>query len=235
MVRMFSAALAAVVFWMGAAAPTQALSGDAEALAMARRMVEQLGGRETWSRARWVYAREEAWFANRAGPADVEFWRRADGPGQWHRAQGPDWSRAHAWTGSSGWRQRDGVTSDFTTQDLQFVHGWRRGEVYLMYVWLAQERDDLRVQKTGERSFRVLAVQDGANLGEFQVDHAGAPARWRFGFGEDSVDYIYGPLKQFGPIRMPAWGALNDGTFRFFYTDVRLSEADPAVSFDRPN
>lgn len=33
---------------------------------------------------------------------------------------------------------------------------------------------------------------------------------------------------------MPDWGSLSDGSFRFYYTDFRLSTADPPVSFEPP-
>ena len=63
---------------------------------------------------------------------------------------------------------------------------------------------------------------------EVFVDPSGALYRWRYGFGSESVDYVYGPLRDFGPIRAPSWGALSDGSFRFFYTGFRLSASTPS-------
>jgi hypothetical protein len=214
--------------------PAQAMTGDSQAIALARGMIEAMGGRDAWSGAKWMYAREDAWYAARPGPADAQFWRAVDRPAQRARVTGPGWSRESAWTPDSGYRIRDGVRTSMSAEDLQASVGWWRGEIYVMYVKLAREDANLRLITTGERSFRALDARDGVNLGEFFIDAAGALYRWKYGFGADAVEYIYGPLKSFGAIRAPSWGALSDGSFRFFYTDFQLSGAREPGEFKPP-
>jgi hypothetical protein len=216
---------------IAAVAPAYAMTGDADALALARRMIENMGGREAWANARWLYAREEAHYANRASPADAQFWRRLDAPGGRWRIRATGYSRDVVWNQGAGYRVIDGAHAEFSATDLQQEVGWWRGDIYTMYSRLAREDEGLRLTRTGERSFSVLDANDGSFLGEFTVDHNGALSRWRYGFGANAVEYIYGPLRDFGAIRAPSWGALSDGSFRFSYVDVRLVQRDEEVVF----
>lgn len=52
----------------------------------------------------------------------------------------------------------------------------------------------------------------------------------------EPLEYVYGPLQDFGPIRFPAWGAAVDGTWRFEYAAVALdAQAIPAAKLQRPH
>jgi len=105
----------------------------------------------------------------------------------------------------------------------------------VMYHRLAKEDEQLRLVLSSERSFTVLDDATGAHLGVFEVGASGELVRWIRFFGTSRVEYVYGPLKSFGKIKMPDWGTIVDGTFRFYYTDVQLrSEAAPPVSLDAP-
>ena len=211
----------------------QGMKGDSAAITLAKRLIERMGGTALWSKANWLYARERASYANRDSVADVQFWRRTDAPAQWARFSEPD--RESAWTATSGWERNGSQITHYDRARLQQRVGWWAGEIYIMYVRFARDDQNLRLVSTGPLSLTVIDDTDGENLGEFHFGRSGELLRWSKRFGTSAVEYVYGPLKSFGPIRVPDWGTLSDGSFRFYYTDFRLSEIAPNVSFTPPS
>jgi hypothetical protein len=211
------------------------LRGDAAAIALARRMIDQMGDRQAWATARWIYTAERAFYASRPDPVDVAFWRATTVPSEWGRIVTTGLHRLYAWTTTGGWRLLNGERAQYTREQIQERLGWWPGEIYVMYHRLAKEDEALRLVTDGERAFVALDDVTGAHLGRFEVAASGELVRWTHFYGMDRVEYVYGPLKSFGAIRMPDWGALTDGDFRFYYTEVRLrSEPEPPVSLDPP-
>ncbi len=227
--------LAFAVAWLASSGMAQAqMKGDPESVAAAKRIIENMGGAALWSKAKWIYCQERAYYASQPGVSTVEFWRRTDAPAEWAYRTAPNVERRAAWTAQGGWRLRDGVFTQMTKDQMQGALGWWPGEIYVMYARFARDDPGLRLSKLSERSFVVLDDADGRHLGEFHVNTAGELVAWKRSYGTDSVHYVYGPLKAIGPLRVPDWGALHDGSFRFYYTDFRLSEADPPVSLAPP-
>jgi hypothetical protein len=210
------------------------MKGDSAAIAMARRMIENMGGAAIWAEANWLYARENAWFGSLDSVVDAQFWRRTDAPAEWGRLHSPQVRRDYAWTADGGWQRHNGALRHFDRAEMQSRLGWWAGEIYVMYVRFARDDPGLRLVATGPRAFVALDDADGERLGEFHVNSRGELVRWVHRFGTDEEDYIYGPLKQFGPVRVPDWGANADGQFRFYYADFRLSPTPPDVSFTVP-
>ncbi|HYE88975.1 MAG TPA: hypothetical protein VEA16_21640 [Vicinamibacterales bacterium] len=227
------AALLALVF-----TPAPALAefkGDPKAATLARRMMDLMGDRQSWVNARWIYTAERAYFTNRPDPVDVAFWRATQEPAEWARVSTTGFTRASAWTAKGGWEHRNDDKRTYSREEMQNRLGWWPGEIYVMYHRLAKEDEQLRLVLSSERSFTVLDDATGAHLGVFEVGASGELVRWIRFFGTSRVEYVYGPLKSFGKIKMPDWGTIVDGTFRFYYTDVQLrSEAAPPVSLDAP-
>jgi hypothetical protein len=213
-----------------------AASSDKEAVGMARSMVASLGGKEAWASARWLYVREEAYFSDRKQPAVAEYWRRFDEPGYWGRIISPEFSRRGSVTRNGSWREVDGNLSDRTREEHQNQVGWWFRDIYTMYHRLAKEDVSLRLVKSNRllKRFEVINDETGEDLCWFEVDGSGAVVKWSTTFGIVSVEYIYGPLKSFGNIKMPAWGALVDGSFRFYYLAAELRTDSPKPPFEKP-
>lgn len=227
--------LCAVALFAQSSLEAQGLKGDTAAIAMARRLITRMGGDSVWSRANWVYARERAWYASRDSVVDAEFWRRTDAPAEWARLRSSQVDREWAWTATSGWERREGRLTDYDRAQMQSVVGWWPGEIYVMYVRFARSDSTLRLVASGPRAFTALDDRDGQHLGEFHVATSGELVRWIRRHGTNQVEYVYGPLKRIGPISVPDWGTQTSGAFRFYYTDFRLSETPPSVSFARPS
>jgi hypothetical protein len=212
----------------------QGLQGDDEAIAMARAMIERMGGRKMWADAAALHVIEEVHRPNVRLPYRSESWRWLREPNIWWRARSSEHDRSFARTRIQGWDLDDGkLTRLNERQLLQWLGNWPRN-VYVMYYRLAKEDAQLWLVKEQERRFAVLDARSGEKLCVFEVTVGGEILRWSAAFGTNTEEWIYGPLMDFGSIRMPAWGVrLHDG-YRFYYREVKLSSAPPPVSFEPP-
>jgi hypothetical protein len=52
--------------------------------------------------------------------------------------------------------------------------------------------------------------------------------------GDYPIEFIFGPLRRYGNIRVPAWGGFTDGSWRFDMLQARGSVKPPPVSYAPP-
>ena len=216
------------------AADAQGLKGDPEAIALARRMMDQMGERSSWVNATSMHVLEESHPPDALGPLRSESWRMLREPSLWWLTEGPEGRRSFAYTRTQGWRLRDGRLTTVSDFDLRQWRGrWARN-IYVMYHRLAREDPQLWLHKERDRRFLVLDADTGDRLGSFEVAAGGEIVRWASAYGASAEEWLYGPLAAFGDIRMPAWGARVHDGYRFFYRSVALSPQAPPVSFEPP-
>jgi hypothetical protein len=219
---------------MPALAAAQRLRGDAEAIAMARTLIDRMGGHTVWGRATTLHVIEEVHRPDVRLPYRSESWRSFTEPSIWGRSQSSEIDRGFARTRTGGWTA-DGAAIRMLSdlEHRRWLGYWPRN-IYVMYHRLAVEDSTLWLVRRAGRRFAALDARTAENLGEFEVSLAGDLVRWSTAFATENEEWIYGPLTAFGPIRMPAWGArLGDG-YRFSYREVTLSETPPPISFDPP-
>ncbi len=226
-------ATAIAMLALQAAAPAHAdLQGDAAAIALADEMITAMGGHEIWASAHWMYAEERSFSARQKLGLDYKGWRDFRTPQGKHQVESPEVSYKQSWTTNGGWRVLDGAYQEFDADRLAAeVNFWPR-EIYTMYHRFAAGDDGLRLIHVEDRKFAIEDAQTGAPLGSFTVSLEGGPVIWSSGDTDEDVTYVYGPLKSFGPVKMPAWGGQTSGGWRFNYVDVKLyHEAPPADMF----
>ena len=225
-------ALSLVLVWhtaSSAVAPAQGLRGDDDAVAMARRLIDRLGGAERWGRVRALHIVEEVHRADMAEPYRSESWRSLREPSIWFQAAPGGRRRAFARTVSGGWEVRGDSITSLPAADLRRWRGYWPRNIYVMFGRLAREDSLLELSTLGDRRFAVVDAVGGERLGEFELTIDGDLLRWSTAFGLESEEWIYGPLIAFGSVRMPAWGVrLRDG-YRFYYREVTASEMDVAA------
>ena len=215
------------------AAPAHAeLQGDDEAIALANEMMEAMGGRDVWAAANWMYAKERSLSVNHKLPLDYQGWRGLKTPQGSYQVESSEISYKQVWTLEGGWRVLNGEYAEFDAERLAGeVNFWPR-EIYTMYHRFAAGDASLRLIYEEGRKFRVEDAQTAAPLGVFTTSLEGGPVVWSSGDTDDDVTYVYGPLKSFGPIKLPAWGAQTGGDWRFTYVDAKLhNDAPPADMF----
>ena len=212
------------------------LKGDAEAVELAKRMIESIGGKELWARARTLYVIEKSRHPRYGDGLMSEFWRDLQVPQERFSIQNENMDYSKGWTEKGGWTVSKGdlqlkTAEEVATEELRY---WP-GEIYVMYHRLAREDPTIRLSRgEDEGQFAAWEDESGRKLGTFWVNVEGEMYRWRHGDENDLTEYIYGPHTLFGNISFPAWGTMYDGSWSFDYVEVRLFETPPPVSFDPP-
>lgn len=205
------------------------LQGDEAAIALADEMVTAMGGHEIWASAHWMYAEERSFSGRQKLGLDYKGWRDFRTPQGKYQVASPEISYKQSWTTKGGWRVLDGEYQEFDAERLAAeVNFWPR-EIYTMYHRFAAGDETLRLIHIEGRKFVVEDAQTAAPLGSFTVSLEGGPVIWSSGDTDEDVTYVYGPLKAFGPIKMPAWGGQTSGGWRFNYVDAKLFHEAPPV------
>jgi hypothetical protein len=219
--------LAIVLMTLGAATATvtraeETIGGAPEALAAVDRLLERLGGRAVWTRARSLHVRERAWHPRYGGPIQADFWRDLDRPAYHSRLTGPGIERVTVWDARSGWHLRDGQLTPMSGPELAAeIDGWKQTP-YRIYRQLALRDSELLVELEADRL--VVLDRQGRTLCWFVLDASGAPLKWGNVFRGEMNEHTYGPLVPFGSFRMPAWGTSADASWRFEYVAIDGSE-----------
>lgn len=220
--RLLRLVSALALFGIAAPVVNADLQGDEAAIGLANKMVAAMGGKEIWANAVWMHVKERSHAPNQRLPLAHEAWRGLQVPKARYTTENADVSYRQAWDTKAGWRVLNGDYLQFDEDrhggEVDF---WHR-EIYTMYHRFAAGDEALKLTSTGERGFKVEHAETGAPLGTFTVSADGGILVWSSGSGEDDVTYVYGPLKSFGAIKLPAWGAQTNGGWRFNYLDATL-------------
>lgn len=210
------------------------LNATDEAIDAAERLVAAIGGEEIWANARTVYVEEKAWPPSLDHMIVEEVWRDVNKPRQFFRLKGFKTERGvseRAFDENQGWIHNS--LDEFRVMEAE-EHArevlFAFGDVYIMYHRLAAGDSNLNLT-IDDNSRLVIKGVDGQNLGWFELDVNGAPMRWGLDTGEESVEYVFGPLKDFGNVRFPAWGAATDSSWRYEYIAVEVTDQAPPISF----
>lgn len=208
------------------------LQGDEEAIALADQLVESIGGKELWSRIRTLHVFEQSRSLKGDGIMG-EFWRDLQVPRERYTLTNRDGLVVEFWWDHRGvWQFINGERNGELPHNLhEIVTAYWPGEIYVMYHRLAKGDSAVRLEKNEDNSFTAFDKKLDRRLGTFWINNDGEMYRWRH---DDGTEYIYGPHKKFGDISFPDWGTQVDGSWSFYYTEVRWSEDEPPVSFDPP-
>lgn len=234
MIRVLLSALCLTVFTTH---PVLAeLQGDPEAIALAERMIENIGGKERWSTVRTLYVIEKSRHPKYGDGLISEFWRDLQVPQERYSIQNENVEFSKGWTEEGGWTVAGGKLTPKTREQVaaEELKYWP-GEIYVMYHRLAKGDPSVRLAK-GEEDDQFIAWEDksGQKLGTFWVNVDGDMYRWRHGDESDLTEYVYGPHVDFGDISFPAWGTMYDGSWSFSYVEVRALDTPPPISFEAP-
>ena len=202
-----------------------ALQGDDTAINLANQMIEAMGGRQIWANAIWMHVKERSFAPSQPRALNHEAWRGLQVPTARYTTRNDDIDYLQAWDLNTGWRVRNGEYLQFDEERHRGETDFWHREIYTMYHRFAAGDEVLRLISTGDRAFRVEHAETGDPLGSFSVSAEGGVLVWSSGDTEDDVTYVYGPLKSFGAINIPAWGAQTNGGWRFNYLEATLHQS----------
>jgi len=157
-------------------------------------------------------------------------WRDLQRPNQRIEMQSPSAPFVWVFSEGGGWVERDGATRELSDAGRLSALGFWPYDFYTMLHRFAAADPHLVLSLETPRRVRVRSGI-GEDLGWWEIDSRGALLRWGAMSDGEPLEYVYGPIRSFGAINFPAWGAATDGSWRFDYTTVTVSPApiDPAL------
>ena len=209
------------------------MKGNAEAIALADQMIESIGGKELWAKIKTLYIIEKSRTPGQGDGIVGEFWRDLTAPRETFTLKGRAFSFQRTWTAEGGWQVLNGAFRLKTKEEIagEELPYWY-GEIYVLYHQLASDDERLRLELgEDDRQFTVYLDETGRRLGDFWLNVDGDMYRWRH---DDGTEYIYGPHRQFGDISFPDWGTQVNGSWSFYYVEVRGFTTPPPVTFGPP-
>jgi hypothetical protein len=187
-------------------------------------LLEALGGRPVWAEARAVHTRERVLVPAFPDPIVSDVWRSLREPGEMARITGVGVDRTFAWDARGGSGVKEGEHYRFGEDRMRDELAFWPVHLYTIYHRLAAGDDSLSVG-AGENGSVVLEdTQTGVYLGGLRVSARGEPMWWNGRTAYNDETYVYGPLGDYGSLRMPRWGASTNGQWRYELLDFELDE-----------
>ncbi len=224
------AGIISILLLAGSAAAADApLKGDPRAVASIERMLERLGGRAAWAGARTLQLEYRVWRTDPDESLTELAWRDLRKPNQRIELTNSSQPVVWAFTPSGGWAHRRGeVVSIPPERHAEALEFWPYDFYTIIRLFAV---GDPRINLEFSEPRRVVVKSSaGADWGWWEIDATGQPLKWGATSGDEVLEYVYGPVRPFGPIAFPAWGSSVDGTWRFEYASVSLSDEAIAPS-----
>ena len=198
-----------------------AQQSDKVALERAAKLIERLGGNEIWGSAKYLYAKEKINRLNSENEITGEFWRSYTKPAHMEKYTGVGVDFLEARDANGGYTQNKGKIEKLSEEDLAAEWKGSQQEPYQIYHRIARQDTNLIIKMAGESRLDFYE-KTGRHLCWIIIDKTNAPVSWGNIYRGRLNQHVYGPLKKFGDVFMPAWGSSIDANFRFEYLDVRL-------------
>lgn len=213
------------------------LKGDPEAVDRIELMLERLGGAEAWADARTLHLVYDGWQSAPAKYLSEEAWRDLHEPYEYityAEAEDAEPYLSFNMRPDSSWLWIRGEDRVFSAEEHQQNLDFWSFDFYTILHNLAVGDSRITVA-TGDDNIVKITGPEEADWGWFEIDNTGQPVRWGANYGDEELEYIYGPVTDYGNIAFPAWGTARDGSWRFRYTVVELSAGKMPVTLQRPS
>lgn len=219
---------------MAPSAYAAGLKGDKDAVALANKMIGRLGGVEVWSETRSLYLEYEGWRGDVSQPVVERAWRDLAEPNQRMIFESRRAEAIVNMTQDASWIEHSerGVIVQDNDQHRNNIEFWDF-DFYTIIHNLARGDERITLKFEKPQTIRIEGP-NGADWGWFEIDQTGQPIRWGAPDGDDSLEYIYGPVRAFGNINFPAWGTASDGFWRFDYKKVDVSRHPLEIDLTPP-
>jgi hypothetical protein len=198
----------------------------------AEALLAAMGGREAWSKVRFVHVEATHDDVSIREPYTNQIWNDFSAPRVRIEAKNAQMDRRRGIADGKGWRLRDGVRSELNAEDYESERTWWEANVYRTLHRLATRDPELQPRAVGEHRLEIFR-RDGKRLNWFVLNQRGEPML--FGTWDSEAGTAFGPLAPSGAIKYPKWGARPDGSWRYEIVRLTTAEAVPAgISFTEP-
>jgi hypothetical protein len=201
------------------------LVSDALALQKADSMITKLGGHQNWANAKHLYVREKVFHIQYPDTIVIDFWRNYEEAAYHSIAKSSLLNREEFWNTKEGWRTRNNNFQKFSDDKLKMEIAASKQEPYSIYNRLAKKDTNLIVKLVDNNKLDFYEKKTGQKLCWIKLNIKNEPVLWGNIYDGGLNEHIYGPLKNFGLVNMPAWGGSINGDFRFEYVIVEPKES----------
>jgi hypothetical protein len=216
------------------AAIAQDLAGEPVAIERARQLVERVGGRHVWSQLASLRLTQRFHIHTRPESVVHVEWIDFKVPRIHVSIESELTHRQRAYDHRGGWFLRDGTLTKYTEQELANERAFWKRDMFRMFHRIAAEDPDIELRMNGENRLEVFERGTGELLCWFRLNVTNEPVLWGAAAEGESLEFLFGPLSQFGNLRLPRWGGFVDGSWRFDMLDANGSNLPPPVSYDPP-
>jgi hypothetical protein len=198
----------------------------------AEALLAAMGGREAWSKVKFVHVEAIHDDVNIRDPYTNKIWNDFSAPRVRLEAKNAQMDRRRVIADGKGSRIRDGERAALTPEQYEDERSWWEANVYRTLHRLAVRDPELQPRAVGDNRLEIFR-SDGKRLNWFVLNQRGEPML--FGTWESEAGTAFGPLAPSGAIKYPKWGARPDGSWRYEIVRLTTAEAVPAdVSFTEP-
>lgn len=200
------------------------------------RLFSAVGGKSAWSRVNIVIVEATHYALNAPTTYENRIVNDLTQPRVRFEAHAPGWDRWATIDGATGTYRRDNESVTERAADrVAADNEWWSANLYRTLRRLARNDSALTSQAVGEDRLEIF--EDGELLNWFRLNEDGAPVLYG-NSDPDTTGTIFGPLRS-NPsgIRYPAWGAGENGAFRYqiinFLVNPLIDET--AFAIPKPN
>lgn len=211
------------------------LEGDKDAIALANKMLETIGGKSIWKEAQFIYVELTGYYAREQDPWDETFWMDLNRPRGRFVLKSETKDQVIAWTPEGGWDMNNGTVVPFDSAHHAFEMAYWNIQPVVVFHRLATGIPQTRVEM-GDNKFRFDVFDSKSNklVAQFAVNMKNEPIKWGSKIGDREFEHVFGPLKKFNKVIQPSWGAVLSGIWRYEHKLISLSTSPPPVTFDPP-
>lgn len=196
------------------------------------RFLAAMGGRDAWAQVKFVHVEAVHDDLVNAAPYTNRIWNDFTQPRVRFEAKNASLDRRRAINDGRGWRQRDGLVTAMSAEEVASDRAWWEANLYRTLHRLAIDDPGLTARAVGEHRLEIFRA-DGKRLNWFVLNPRGEPAL--FGTWDSETGGAFGPLAGSGRIKYPKWGAMPDGSWRYEIVRLVTGPAVPAdLSFAAP-
>jgi hypothetical protein len=211
----------------------QGLKGEPEAVTRAEEMIERIGGKELWSQLRSLSLKQRFYVIEWRNSIIHQEWIDFETPRLWVSMKNEQLNHLRVYDASGGWWLREGEFSRFSEEHLAMERGFWKRDMFRCFHLIASEDPGIELRMNGDDRLEVYE-SSGDPLCWFRLSPSSEPVLWGAAVEDYEIEFIFGPMKQFGNIRVPSWGGDTDGSWRFNMLEARGSVDPPPVSYDPP-
>lgn len=212
------------------------LRGDVDAIADAQAMVEAMGGAAIWRDTASVHFVHVWDIVNRPDRYIEDEVLDLTGPRSWVRMKSEIRERTRAYSPEHGyWSIADGEFSPGSQESLANAMERAPYSIYRLARAIARGEDWLQIRYgpvAGIPNPRALEFvgPDGEAHGWILLNARKEPIIW----ATTQYQYVFGPLKRFGNLRVPAWATTSKGLVRYEMVSLEGSREQPDLGLFAP-